>query len=88
MSSYILTFVWWCKHIFTYSVIVFNSPCVYVSCYISGVLNHLMALERGMRQQDQHQSERLEMLKVKALTLRAKRDQLKRQTDAIKVRLL
>ncbi|XP_077094869.1 centromere protein O isoform X1 [Siphateles boraxobius] len=51
-----------------------------------GVLNHLMALERGgMRQQDQHQSERLEMLKVKALTLRAKRDQRKRQTDAIKI---
>ncbi|KAK7152585.1 hypothetical protein R3I93_010721 [Phoxinus phoxinus] len=51
-----------------------------------GVLNHLMALERGgMRPQDQHQFERLEMLKVKALTLRAKRDQLKHQTDAIKI---
>jgi len=67
----------------------FNAACVYVWRYIPGVLNHLMALERGgMTQQDQHQSERLEMLKVKALTLRAKRDQLKRQTDAIKVRRL
>ncbi|XP_051724348.1 centromere protein O [Ctenopharyngodon idella] len=51
-----------------------------------GVLGHLMALERGgMGQQDQHQSERLEMLKVRALTLRAKRDQLKQQTNAIKI---
>lgn len=62
---------------------------VFVSCYIPGVLGHLMALERGgMGQQDQHQSERLEMLKVRALTLRAKRDQLKQQTNAIKVRRL
>lgn len=51
-----------------------------------GVLGHLMALERGgMGQQNQHQSERLEMLKVRALTLRTKRDQLKCQTDAIKI---
>ncbi|RXN29325.1 centromere O [Labeo rohita] len=50
-----------------------------------GVLGHLMALERGgMGQQDQHESQRLEVLKVKAVTLRAKRDQLKRQTDAVK----
>ncbi|XP_048046419.1 centromere protein O [Megalobrama amblycephala] len=51
-----------------------------------GVLGHLMALERGgMGQQDQHQSERLEMLKLRALSLRAKRDQLKQQTNAIKI---
>ncbi|XP_067312192.1 centromere protein O [Pseudorasbora parva] len=51
-----------------------------------GVLGHLMALEKeGMGRQNQHQSERLEMLKVRALTLRAKRDQLKRQTEAIKI---
>ncbi len=54
---------------------------------MSGVLGHLMALEReGMGRQDQHDSQRLEMLKVKAVTLRAKRDQLKHQTDAVKVR--
>ncbi len=46
-----------------------------------------MALERGgMGQQDQHDSQRLEMLKVRAVTLRAKRDQLKHQTDMVKVR--
>ncbi|XP_067224241.1 centromere protein O isoform X1 [Chanodichthys erythropterus] len=51
-----------------------------------GVLGHLMALERGgMGQRDQHQSERLEMLKLRALSLRAKRDQLKQQTNAIKL---
>ncbi|XP_073683556.1 centromere protein O [Garra rufa] len=50
-----------------------------------GVLGHLMALERGgMGQQDQQESQRIEMLKVKAMTLRAKRDQLKHQTDAVK----
>ncbi|KAK9959420.1 hypothetical protein ABG768_009548 [Culter alburnus] len=38
-----------------------------------------------MGQQDQHQSERLEMLKLRALSLRAKRDQLKQQTNAIKI---
>lgn len=74
--------------IFSLTLYLFLMHPVFMCHVISGVLNHLMALERGMRQQDQHQSERLEMLKVKALTLRAKRDQLKRQTDAIKVRLL
>ncbi|KTG03784.1 hypothetical protein cypCar_00007812 [Cyprinus carpio] len=51
-----------------------------------GVLGHLMALERdGMGQQDQHESQRLEMLKVRAVTLRAQRDQLKHQADAVKI---
>lgn len=52
-----------------------------------GVLSHLMALEReGFAQQVPDQSEKAEMLKDTALTLRTKRDQLKRQVQNIKVR--
>lgn len=48
-----------------------------------------MALERGgLAQQDPHQSEKLEMLKVTAVTLQTKRDELKRQVEDIKVREL
>ncbi|KAI7805046.1 centromere protein O [Triplophysa rosa] len=51
-----------------------------------GVLGHLMALERGgLARQDPHQSEKLEMLIVTAVTLRTKRDQLKRQVEDIKI---
>ncbi|XP_051501794.1 centromere protein O [Myxocyprinus asiaticus] len=51
-----------------------------------GVLSHLMALERsGMMQHDHLQSEKLQMLKVTAMTLRAKRDKLKQQTHTIKI---
>lgn len=51
-----------------------------------GVLGHLMSLEKaGVGQQDQHQSERIQMLKVRAANLRAKRDQLKHQTNVIKI---
>ncbi|XP_026085865.1 centromere protein O [Carassius auratus] len=51
-----------------------------------GVLGHLMALEReGMGPQDQDESQRLEMLKVRAVTLRAQRDKLRRQADAVKI---
>uniref|UniRef100_A0A672TGB4 Centromere protein O n=1 Tax=Sinocyclocheilus grahami TaxID=75366 RepID=A0A672TGB4_SINGR len=52
----------------------------------NSVLGHLMALERGgMGQQDQHDSQRLEMLKARAVTLRAKRGQIKHQTDVVKI---
>lgn len=51
-----------------------------------GVLSHLMALEMGgLAQRHPHQSEKVEMLKVTALTLRTKRDQLKRQVEDIKI---
>ncbi|XP_043119463.1 centromere protein O isoform X3 [Puntigrus tetrazona] len=51
----------------------------------SGVLGHLMALERGgMGRQKQHDSQRSETLKARAVTLRAKRDQLKHHTDVVK----
>ncbi|XP_043119462.1 centromere protein O isoform X2 [Puntigrus tetrazona] len=50
-----------------------------------GVLGHLMALERGgMGRQKQHDSQRSETLKARAVTLRAKRDQLKHHTDVVK----
>lgn len=46
-----------------------------------------MALERGgLVPKDPHQSKKLEMLKVTAVTHRTKRDQLKRQVEEIKVR--
>ncbi|KAA0711584.1 hypothetical protein E1301_Tti006127 [Triplophysa tibetana] len=52
-----------------------------------GVLGHLMALERrGVAPKDPHQSTKLEMLKVTAVNLRTKRDQLKHQVEEIKIR--
>lgn len=72
--------------VFSHTLYIFKHTVIML-CDMSGVLGHLMALERdGMGQQDQHESQRLEMLKVRAVTLRAQRDQLKHQADAVKVR--
>uniref|UniRef100_A0A673LFD6 Centromere protein O n=1 Tax=Sinocyclocheilus rhinocerous TaxID=307959 RepID=A0A673LFD6_9TELE len=68
------------------SIIMHSDGTHSLHFWVNRVLGHLMALERGgMGQQDQHDSQRLEMLKARAVTLRAKRDQIKQQTDVVKI---